>query len=197
MDKIALTNIADVPNLLVNWQKAKETVAALGAKHTAIKGSIDDLNRHLHLTQNISHAMDLLAEEATNLLQKITDEDIEYKRLDAVLDEKYTELRSALKTGLDLLRDIEKIRMSGKSEDKKETNKGKDVEVKDTIELSVADLVDATQTLCPNLQIRQNPSINHSNVTFSSSAFDKPYTPGIFSPYDPDSISRISSNVNI
>jgi len=194
MDKIALTNIADVPNLLVNWQKAKETVAALGAKHTAIKGSIDDLNRHLHLTQNISHAMDLLAEEATNLLQKITDEDIEYKRLDAVLDEKYTELRSALKTGLDLLRDIEKIRISGKSEDKKENENEMEKGVKD---LSVADLVEATQTRCPNLQIRQNPSINDSNVTFSSSAFDKPYTPGIFSPYDPDSISRISSNVNI
>lgn len=189
MDKIVLTNLHDVPDLLVNWRKAKETVATLGSKHTAIKGSIDDLNRHLDSTEHNTYAMDLIAEEAKNLLQKITDEDVEYKRLDAVLNEKYTELRSALKTGLDLLRDMEKIRMpAAKSEDK--------------VDLSVADLVDATQTLCPNLQIRQNPSINDSNVTFpspppssSSSAFDKPYIPGIFSPYDPDSFSRISSNV--
>jgi hypothetical protein len=187
-EQIVLTNMDDVPELLANWQKAKETVATLGSKHTAIKGSIDDLNRHLHLTENISHAMNLLDEEAKNLLQKITDEDVEYKRLDAVLNEKYTELRFALKSGLDLLRDMEKIRMPAKNEDK--------------VGLSVADLVDATQTLCPNLQIRQNPSINDSNVNFSSPpssspAFDKLYTPGIFSPYDPESFSRISSNVNI
>ena len=146
---IALANIDDLKALVKSWSNARDTLATLGAKHSAIQGSIDDLHRHLVVTPLIADALNVFVRESESLLKRIRDEDVEYKRLVSVVDEKYTELRSALKVGLDLLRYIDKVRTPPKDE----------------VDLSVIDLVDATSvsvTKCPYHELRASPSITGS-----------------------------------
>jgi hypothetical protein len=157
---ILLSNLDVINTLVKDWVKAKETVVSLGSKHTAIQGSIDELHRHLDpASTHIANVLNVLDDESNELLKKINSEDIEFKRLDALLDKKYSELRVALKGGLDILRDIDRIRN------------------KNTVDLSVIDLVDATHEKSPYHQLRPLPSISSNVIDIPHGVLDEQIAP--------------------
>ena len=158
MSVVELTNIDSILDLIKDFRKAKESFATLGAKHTVIQGSIDDLNRHLDSSApHIAAVMKVLDAESEALLGKISEADVEFKRLDSLLDKKHVELRLSLRTGLDVLCEIGVIRQKPKPDS-------------DAVDLSsINDLVDATQTKCAYHEFRPLPSIGSNDVCLDSS----------------------------
>ena len=158
---ISLTNLDALDAVVNDWETTKDALVTLGAQHTVIQGSIDDLRRHLNTSEShVSQALSVLDEEAKSLLTKINTTDTDFKAIDAQLSDAYAGLRACLKDGLDRLRNIDRTTRVARTMRGGVSTKGSWVgmdEAQDGVDLSLIDLVDATETKCPSHDLRLPP----------------------------------------
>ena len=129
----------DVNAKVADWQAAKQESEALGSKYTAVCESLDELERHLGASEQLSALRGLAAE----LLSRLNEADTRFKHLDEDLDHCRVDVCAELYRLLLAARQIDAARCK-----------------KPATDALISDVADVVLPKCQNQQMRCDPCVD-------------------------------------
>ena len=140
---------------VASWKQAKQVVDALGAKYTAVRESLDELERQL----GPSEQLEALRAVGEGLLARLGAAQAPLAEANVALDHRRAGIRVVLQEGIDALRCIDVCRESEAATDE-----------------LLSTVASAVLTRCPYYQLRKDPGAvgGKAGLDIGAEAFDGP-----------------------